>query len=365
MKRDIEKQFLEAYLTDGVVAMCIEVLQKRYDFDVLQKINQLPNTLKKDSYYYKTLPNRIREKAEAVLDNYANNLINISLIEEIRNNFLDYYTTPQEKKRYIHSLIIHFKGLNDFLHSTDARLEKIRERYEEMLQVSKYNLVEGDGTFIVDGTSTVEEFLSLFIEMAQRFANQLDALLLRNGIDFMQLQKDCEISLIKDRDITDIAYEKEIGSIELTKKYISELPDGNQPEEKATSIGNNNDAVLPQYDSIKNQNEAKVKPPQLIDSEELKPYFKAAFQGSGHNINSFVAFIEDLKTDRSAKEFAQIALMCFEGGQMTNRKHAAFQKWYRFFCKCAGREWKKSYDNMNTLRNSTKKELKTLFGYLQ
>jgi len=350
MKEDVINQFLKAYLSDGVVAECITVLQKRYDFDILQKTNPLSNTLK--TYYYKTLPNKIEAETVAALDNYAIDFINNSLIEEIKSNLSECETT-RDKERYIHSLITPFEELSDFLYSTDTRLEKIRERYMEILQASSHNLVEGDGTFIVDGTSIVEESLSLFIKMAQVFASQLDALLLKKGIDFMRLQKECGIYLIKCRDITDVAYKKEIGKIELIKTYISELPNDNQPEHQLET------------DHLNDKNKNADKPQRKINSEKLSPYFKPTFKGAGNRIDFFCAFCDELKTNRTAKEFAQIALMCFKGTQMTNRKPATFQKWYRFFCECADCEWKKNYDNMNTLRDSTKEELKALFGYLQ
>jgi hypothetical protein len=105
------------------------------------------------------------------------------------------------------------------------------------------------------------------------------------------------------------------------------------------------------------------KPQRCIDVKRLKPYFNSTFNGMGNgNISHFDSMIEDLKTKRSAKEFAQIAFMCFDGRQMSSRKANTFENWYAIFCECVGCE-KKTYQPKD-LRDP-KDTLKKLFSYLQ
>jgi len=77
------------------------------------------------------------------------------------------------------------------------------------------------------------------------------------------------------------------------------------------------------------------KPQRTIDEERLKSYFLSPFKGMGNgNINHFETMIEEFKTDRTAKEFAQIALMIYESQKMSDRKTNTFAEWYSIFCKC-------------------------------
>jgi len=99
-----------------------------------------------------------------------------------------------------------------------------------------------------------------------------------------------------------------------------------------------------------------------IDAEKLKEYFVSTFKGMGNgSINNFDVMIEELKTDMTGKEFAQIALMIYESGQMNKRKPNTFAEWYKLFCKYIDCE-QKSYDP-NKLR-TPKERLTKLFSYL-
>jgi len=93
----------------------------------------------------------------------------------------------------------------------------------------------------------------------------------------------------------------------------------------------------------------------------LKIYFVSTFKGAGKNINYFEMFIEGLKIDRTPKEFAQIAALCYYGEQMNNKKPNTFKRWYKIFCECVGCEIK-SY-TPNKLKNP-KEQIKKLFNYL-
>ncbi len=52
--------------------------------------------------------------------------------------------------------------------------------------------------------------------------------------------------------------------------------------------------------------------------------------------------IDELKANRTAKEFAQIALMIYKSNKMSDRKPNTFASWYNVFCECVRCE-KKTY----------------------
>lgn len=101
---------------------------------------------------------------------------------------------------------------------------------------------------------------------------------------------------------------------------------------------------------------------RVVNSDKLKDYFVSTFKGMGNGtINHFNTMIDELKTDRIAKEFAQIALMIYDSGKLNDRKPKAFAKWYELFCECIGCE-KKTYKPKDL--KPLPENLKKLFNYL-
>jgi hypothetical protein len=106
------------------------------------------------------------------------------------------------------------------------------------------------------------------------------------------------------------------------------------------------------------------KPQRTINNEELEQYFLPAFKGNGDvKINYFEMLITELEINRTAKEFAQIALMIYRGKQMSRRKPKTFAKWYKIFCGCIGVVPAKGYKPNNL--NTPSEALIKLFNYLQ
>lgn len=104
---------------------------------------------------------------------------------------------------------------------------------------------------------------------------------------------------------------------------------------------------------------------RTINKDELSKYFKPQFKGIGNNgINYLETFLSHLQTPRSAKAYAQIALMCYSGGQMNSLKPKSFSEWYSIFSSIVGCERKK-YDNTKKLHESTPGSLKNTFSYLE
>lgn len=104
------------------------------------------------------------------------------------------------------------------------------------------------------------------------------------------------------------------------------------------------------------------KPQRIINAGILKDYFTPAFRGMGNNINYFDTMIDELYTNRTAKEFGQIAYMIYTGKHMNSRKPATFSQWYSLFCEAIGIEKGKGYKPNNL--DTPSGDLKKLFGYL-
>jgi len=110
------------------------------------------------------------------------------------------------------------------------------------------------------------------------------------------------------------------------------------------------------------KNENTDKPERIIDSERLKGFFNSTFKGMGNgNIDYLSTFIDELKRDRTAKAFAQIALMCYNGKQMNDRKPKTFSEWYSIFCECVMCE-KKTYKPKDL--SPITENIEKLFNYL-
>jgi len=265
MKKDIETQFLKAYKQFGVVSNCITVIRQRYDLGVLPAKNQLSEKWKE--HYEKTLPNVIQAEADA-FDNAVIDYADSPLFDEISNN-LSECRTMREKERYIHSLIMPFRELSELLYPEKAPKQRIEDEIKMFQKDTKFweqqanSTIDGEAKeaqaqlqatkeminsrnnqykrlemiserffeILQDPTNDVEKTLHVFWGWMFSFANQLDALLLQNGIDFMQMQEDCATYLKTDRMIFDI--EHYVGGIELARKYIAELPTATEkPQQK-------------------------------------------------------------------------------------------------------------------------------------
>jgi hypothetical protein len=104
-------------------------------------------------------------------------------------------------------------------------------------------------------------------------------------------------------------------------------------------------------------------PQRTINIEKLKDYFNAKFKGMGdNNFNYFDWLVQHLQTDRTAKAFAQIALIIYESKTaLNNSKPTTFKKWYSIFCECVSCK-QKTYQPKD-LRNPPD-NIKNLFNYL-
>ena len=251
MKKDLQTQFFSAYIPGGIVGASISLIRDKYDLWLIEKENG--NSL------YKIKINEIIEKqARKDVEAFDETILvdsNSSLLSEIEDNLLE-CKTNNDKERYLYSIIVEFKELSALLYP-----EMYFKKYnEEMLKKSQKNKLIWEQSQMIEAKEQleaiawmvqdeqnrmdrlnnisekfwqiatqpkddeifIEKIFRIFFELTKMFANRLDALCLKYGIDLLKLQDDCGVWLKSTRFITDVDYY--IGSMELAKKYISELP---------------------------------------------------------------------------------------------------------------------------------------------
>ena len=127
------------------------------------------------------------------------------VIEEIRGNVDILEENATKLHRYLR-------------HDVMKPLEYISGQ-SELIGLIKCSIIRLSHPF----TEEVEAFGILF-DLLEEFINRLDALLLEYGIDFMELQKNCGITLKEQRSIDDVA--PYVGSPELAQRLINALTPG-------------------------------------------------------------------------------------------------------------------------------------------
>lgn len=287
MDKTIENKFFEAFKRGGVVGKGIYWMRGIYNLPEYFRPDTLENDkTPEDEGRYKRLQAEILEAVEAFDDSVIMG-DSSPLMNEIEAN-LSECTTDVQRNRYVYSLLMPFgstatgcgiadicnpigeierckksierleKEIDDLQCSTDREgqlvpPEQMRKAFEKCI----HNLEERSewATEVCDKfgeylfcsnveKDSVEYCMKYFIDVMERYANRLDALLLTFGIDLLRVQKDCGVYLKDERQIDEISFY--IGNRELTQKYIDALPkepqrDNNKsdgielPEELATT----------------------------------------------------------------------------------------------------------------------------------
>lgn len=101
---------------------------------------------------------------------------------------------------------------------------------------------------------------------------------------------------------------------------------------------------------------------RTMTTEALKKYFKPQFKGFGNNINTYETFMLHLQQNRTAKEFAKIALLAYEGSMMNDQKPSTFSEWLSIFYNAVGITCNHKYKK-SELKNIDD-SMKNLFCYL-
>ena len=266
MDKSIETPFFKAFEFGEVVHNCIDYIRVKYDLGYMPRGNNKTELNEKwQNYYDVVLPKLILEATEA-FDDGVLIYTESPLIDEIERN-LNECQTDKQKERYIFSLLKPFSEISSIYCPTatvNRRKKNIQDcesdrKHWEALPPDKIlfdtagnqsgtpkEQIEACNSFIdrykkdidrayyinsqfckitgqqVNEIGSVEHCLEQFVRVQVMFANRLDALLLIYGIDLMRLQKESGIYLKQYRCITDVDFY--IGSLELSQKYIDELP---------------------------------------------------------------------------------------------------------------------------------------------
>jgi len=252
MKRDLQTQFFSAYRLGGIVGASISLIRDKYDLWLIEKKENgnSPDRIKINEIIEKQAKKNVEAFDETILVNP-----NSSLLSEIEDNLLE-CKTNNDKERYLYSIIVEFKELSALLYP-ELYFKKYNEKmlkesqknkliWEQSQMIEAKEQLEAIARNVQDEQNKMDRLSSIsekfwqiatqpkddeiFIEntfgrffgLMMMFANHLDALCLKYGIDLLKLQNDCGVWLKSMRSITDVDYY--IGSMELAKKYISELP---------------------------------------------------------------------------------------------------------------------------------------------
>lgn len=360
--KELKKPFLSAFELGGVVHNCIDYIEQKYDLGCLPNKESLQGEWA--DHYNITLPYVIRNET-MLFDDCGIDYPDCPLIDEIRKDLSEINDTNM-RQRYLYSLITPFQRFSNIYHPTavleryDKDIkedEKVKEDWSKIpLDKQLYDVAgKPAGTpkeqikaceesidqikknkertlyinrRFIEITCTkpprkdsVEYCLRCFCHVVSLYANKLDALLLENGIDLMQLQKDCGVYLKDYRCITDVDFY--IGSEELAKKYINALPkikhhtaaeEENERNKKPANTNNydgKQENFIPTTQQVTKDED--VTPFSEAAFEELKYYFNSNFLGlKNGGINWFGHLEADIKKLKTKRELAAIALMIKE-----------------------------------------------------
>lgn len=293
-QQDIEKAFFKAFSFGGLMHLCFDWLQHKYDlgFYCSKEQEEKPKqsmTEKWQHYYDVTMPEEIYKLADA-FDDSVIQYTESSLLDEISTN-ID-RLNGKEQERYIYSLLKPFKEYSDNLNPIEVikqlrgevdgimgikDTQKDLKMWENMPQDEQLYNVNGEpcGTvqeeveackhFIEEykyrieraeykadkyreiansitdiKEKTVEHCFDNLLQVVYMYATRLDALLLEKGINLMWYQKESGIYILTRRDIT--LLQEYCGSYKLARKYIDEALPQTEPQQ-ITKIGVKNNSL--------------------------------------------------------------------------------------------------------------------------
>ena len=335
MDKTIEAEFFKPFELGETVGICISILSS-YDPDLSTdhvmydefgvKLDERPTpytTQEARDLWYKIACIVVFEETEKYNFDILGGQHN-PLMEEIDKN-LQECTTNKKRERYLFSLLKPFKGLSDVFipisalkrlddqikeadilyrqnGGSQAELNELVQKYEDekkqilhtqeffMNMIQQYSIPE----------KSIEVCLRRFVAIKDVFADMLDALLLENGIDLMKLQKESGIYLKSDRDIEEVA--RYVGSVELTQKYIDELPEVDMIDQQAQR----GDSLNEFNGDTRKIKQAKGRPRSTFRDKILHT-----------NKDYILKELHELISGRKGREVALIIRVCIKEGIIT------------------------------------------------
>ena len=253
------QEFLSAFRFGGLVNVCIDWIRYNYDLPCVQREDgktekEICEGTKQEERYNK-LPQLILQDFKAW--NYGDIVYfeDSALIEEIEANLEERRADSMRLERYLLSLLTPFAeptkgcGLAKVLCplAEVQRLQEQVERYKDNTErIERYQKQIEWERYVSDrfmqilaenlGEDNVEGCMGELWIAAYRFAVILDAVLLKFGIDFMQVQKDYGVYLIERRS----AEHKQrlsqyLGTEEIMQRYLERLQP-QQPQNVESTI---------------------------------------------------------------------------------------------------------------------------------
>ena len=252
------QEFLSAFRFGGLVNVCIDWIRYNYDLPCVQREDgktekEICEGTKQEERYNK-LPQLIVQDFKAWKGDTVY-FADSALIEEIEANLEERRADSMRLERYLLSLLTPFAeptkgcGLAKVLcpFAEVQRLQEQVERYKDNTErIERYQKQIEWERYVSDrfmqilaenlGEDNAEGCMGELWIAAQRFAVILDAVLLKFGIDFMQVQKDCGVYLIERRS----AEHKQrlsqyLGTEEIMQRYLERLQP-QQPQKVENTI---------------------------------------------------------------------------------------------------------------------------------
>ena len=223
MNMEIENKFFRMFGTSGVAVLGMEHLG--YKYGIRDNIESMPDKLK--AYYMEIVPNTLKEQTEAFDDSMflAIDGERPTLTTEIENN-LDECIDENKRERYVFDLLTPFaKWTTYFLPLAEHPFSK------------RYNAHECDQFLDILGKAekgTAEWHCKLWHRLTTEYADMVHSILLKYGIDFYQVQKDCDVYLKDERfDVLPYGY---FDSPRLAQYYADKLPKQPEPQQNKKAI---------------------------------------------------------------------------------------------------------------------------------
>lgn len=293
-QQDIEMTFFKAFSFGGLMHLCFDWLQNKYDLGFYCSKEQeekpkQPIPEKRQRYYDVTMPEEIYKLADA-FDDSVIMYKESPLLDEISTN-ID-RLNGKEQERYIYFLLKPFKEYSDNLNPIEVikqlrgevdgimgikdtqkdlkmwenmpqdeqlynvngkpcgTVQKEIEACKQFIEEYKYRIERAEykadkyieiANSITDAKEkSVEHCFGDLLQVVYMYATRLDALLLEKGINLMWYQEESGIYILTRRDIT--LLQEYCGSYKLARKYIDEALPQTEPQQ-ITKIGVKNNSL--------------------------------------------------------------------------------------------------------------------------
>lgn len=272
---------------------------------ILQKeINEIWDVI------FKNIVNPIKDKV-AELD-----LFDWNELTTLPNNYFDIANTLSKTydEKDLDAILKAKRQYIEFTNEISPRVIKQAERmfeylYKVMFEIAKNFEEKGDKPIKKIKVKQVDTFQ----ELVESFkAGEIASLPLHiNSSDTVSIQSDINVPH---------------SDAENNVQLIEQTTQDKREEGTKSRVSHVTEAIFKEVESKTEE--------RIIDKEELALYFKSNFKKE-NPVSYFNMLVEELKTDRSKKEFGKIAYMIYKSEHVNNRMPKNnFNKWFQIFSNC-------------------------------